>query len=123
MSAGVFQLAKYETESDEILRVRVQPETLALTIDATANAEAAGAITVKGLFPLQLGGRRRKPFSARYVSIQFTGAVPTGYKAAGIVKVPIMTKSVYSGISTGDTGTYLSSNVKVVGKSNHQGDL
>jgi hypothetical protein len=123
MSAGIFQFAKYETESGEVVRVRAQPESLALTLNSVANAESADAVTIQGIFPLNLGGRRRKPFSARYVAVQFTAAAPTGYKASSVCKVPVYSKATYSGLATGQTGTYLGVAVKVVGKSNHQGDL
>jgi len=53
---------------------------------------------------------------ARAVSVKFTGALPDGYAANQTLRIPILTPAVWNAISPGDTGTYLSSPVQVVGK-------
>ncbi len=44
MSAGDFQKSKYESREGNVYRIRIQPETLGLTLGATANTEPMGAI-------------------------------------------------------------------------------
>lgn len=122
MSAGAFESGKYEANNGNIYAVRVQPETKALTLAETANAYPSGAVDQKGRFPLNLGGKRRKPFSARSVSIRFTATPPTGYKANSIIRLPIFTQTLYDLITANSTtGTYLGVAVEVVGKSAETG--
>ena len=44
MSAGDFQRSKYQSREGNIYRIRIQPETLGLTLGGTANSEPTGAI-------------------------------------------------------------------------------
>lgn len=106
MSAGTFEFSKYETSEGEIRPFRVQPETLALTIDGTANAAPSGATTSNE--SVRRGTSRRSyGVTVRRVGIRFTAAPPTGYAANQTLTIPILQASVWNGISRGDTGTYL----------------
>lgn len=119
MSAGAFVLSFYEADDDEIFPIRVQPETLAASIGAV-NAGATGPATVP-VFARTGGGRREYGRKTRSVSVKFTGAVPDGYATDRLLRIPIMTSAVFSGIDVGDTGTYLGVGVQVVGKSSESG--
>lgn len=117
MSAGPFTISKYALDNGTIASVRVQPETLAATFGAAgANAPPAGAVNLPGRYPLNTGGRRRRPFSARSVQLQFTATVPAGYSPNSRPVIPIMTAALYNAINDGTAGTYLGSAVAVVGK-------
>lgn len=122
MSAGQFEFGRYQSSAGEIYTVRVQPETKAFAVGALTNSYPTGTATVLGRYPLNLGGKRRKPFSARSVSIRFTGAVPDGYAANSVIRIPIFRPEFYDAISIGATaGTYLGVACEVVGKSAETG--
>lgn len=115
MSAGAFSSSKYESDSDVVYRIRVQPETIALTIGTTPNDPPAGAVT--GAVSVRVGGGNREyGIKARAVTLRWTATVPTGYKPDEILRVPILKKSLYSSISPGSAGDYLGQPVEVVGK-------
>lgn len=111
MSAGAFSVTKYEADSDEIHPIRVQPETVA----AFANAAPAGEVTSSISAVVSLT-RRQKGLRPRYVSCKFSGALPDGYQAGTIYRIPILTKAIYDGLNVGGTGTYLGNPVVIVGK-------
>lgn len=116
MSAGNFVRSRYQSNSGEVYPIRVQPETLALTIDATANAAPAGAITAE-VSARANGSRRTLGMNARTVSITFTATPPEGYATNSTLTVPVLTSALWDDISRGDTGTYLGVAVEVIGKS------
>lgn len=116
MSAGNFTRSRYESNSGRIYPIRVQPETISLTLNSVANAAPTGAATEE--VSAQVGkGRRTLGMNARTVTLQFTGTPPDGYKENGITRVPILTESVFDGIVRGQTGTYNGATVEVVGTS------
>lgn len=116
MSAGEFEFTKYERDDGAIHNVRVQPETLALTIASTANTAPTGAVTAAG--SAQVGaGRRGYGIHTRFITVRFTGTFPDGYKGTPISRIPILQKSVYDGFQAGATGTYLGQPISVVSKS------
>jgi hypothetical protein len=116
MSAGKFNRSRYETNSGTIHPARIQPETLTLTINGVANAAPAGPIS-PGVASVKIsGGKRQFGVNARKVYLAFTGDLPEGY-AGGEVAVPILSPTVFNGISKNQTGTYLGSPVIVVGTS------
>ena len=116
MSAGAFSRSRYAADSGEIHPIRVQPETLALTLGGTANAAPAGAVT-SSISAKVSGGRRNLGLKARMVSLAFTGAVPDGYEPDSVTRVPILTPALFTAIGRGTTGTYLGVGVEVLGKS------
>lgn len=122
MSAGAFDVTNYELDNGDIQPIRVQPETLALTIEGTANAAPTGAQTNGNLVRVS-GGRRRIGIKARSVRVKFTAAPPAGgYLAGQIISLPILTKTLYDLIpNAGGTGTYLGVAIRVVGKSSQAG--
>lgn len=118
MSAGDFVNSKYQSDEGGIYGIRVQPETLALTIEGTTNFAPTGAIDQEGLARVS-GSRRRIGIKARSVRFRFTAAPPEGGYAAGdILTLPILTQAAYNAIPrSGGTGTYLGTAIEVVGKS------
>lgn len=109
MSAGGFINSKYElTAGSEIrVRIRVQPETLSLTVDSTANAAPAGALTPNYPSARVSGSRRTIGISPRMVRFKFTGASPASYKGGeSILSVPALTPEFFELCVPGATGTY-----------------
>lgn len=116
MSAGAFQYSKYESDQGGIYRIRVQPETLAATVDATVNGAPTGAIDSQGTVRVS-NPRRGFGITPRRISIRWVGAPPTGYKADETVQVVILTPALYNAANIGDPVTYLATNATVTGKS------
>lgn len=116
MSAGNFKVSKYEGDvSANIYSCRIQEETEQLDIGGATNDPPAGAAVV-ALGGLKLrAGASELGVKARTVTLKFTAGAPTGYTGDN-VKVPILTKSFFDAIDSGDTGTYLGSAVEVVRK-------
>lgn len=114
MSAGPFTISRYLADDASVRPIRIQPETLSATLGA-ANAAPAGAVTVNQ-FAAARKNRRAYGMGARAVRVRFTAAVPSGYGTNQVLSIPILTPTVYNGISVGTTGTYLGSAVIVVGK-------
>lgn len=122
MSAGSFQNSKYQLPNGEIAVVRVQPETLAATFSpGGTNAAPTGAATLPGTYPLNRGGRRRRPFSTRYARVRFTETPPDGYAAGSVLTIPILTNAVFGNITEQSTGTYLGTAIEVLSKVGHAG--
>lgn len=111
MSAGKFENSRYEADAGTIHPIRIQPETAA----ALGNTAPTGAITSSISAVVSLT-RRQKGLRPRYVSVKFTGALPDGYEAGTIYKIPILAKATYDGLNVGGTGNYLGNPVQIVGK-------
>lgn len=115
MSSGSFlATGKYEADNGDIHRIRVQPETVAANIGG-ANSVPAGAVDQASSARVG-GGNRQIGVKARSVTVRFTATVPDGYAENQLYRVPILTKALYDGITSGATGTYLGAAVVVVGK-------
>jgi len=115
MSAGAFQYSKYEIDSGGIYRIRVQPETLALVLNATTNEAPSGEIIGVGTVRTS-AGNRSFGIRPRMVSIRFTGTLPSGYKSGGIIRLPWLVFSGWSALVNGMTGTYLGQAVELVSR-------
>ena len=116
MSAGNFITSKYETSSPglggAIMPVRVQPETLFLTIAGVGNEPPAGAVSL----PLRVsvsGGNSEYGVKPRRAVLRFTGTPPTGYSGDD-VSVPLLTPAMAAAAVPGATGTYLLADVEVI---------
>lgn len=116
MSAGAFQIVGYSADGGTVYPIRVQPETLALSIGGVANAATATAITAGAPSANAGGSRRRNGVNARQVRIKFTDTPPAGYLANSTISLPVLTTTAYNAYSRGQTGTYLGSAVTCVGK-------
>lgn len=116
MSSGVFEIRKYQsTKTGQIHPIRVQPETLStLTLNSVANAEPAGALD-SPISAQVSQGRRSLGLNARTVTIAWTAAPPTGYKAGGTITLPWLSETGFAAFAKGQTGTYLSTACRIVG--------
>ena len=117
MSSGAFENAFYQTSTENggfILRCRVQPETLAATIDSVANAGVAGPATAPGSATISQG-RRSAGVNMRYVTLRWTAGAPTDYDGL-TARIPVLDPDTFAAWTLGATGTYLSTAVEVVGR-------
>jgi hypothetical protein len=117
MSAGVFESSRYELSAENgggIAPCKVQPETLAATIDGVANDAPTGAVTIPNSANM-VGPRNANGIQSRYVTLEWTGAPPTGYSGDN-VRIPVLQPSTYAAWTKDATGTYLGAGVKVVGR-------
>jgi hypothetical protein len=120
MSAGAFEIGKYEDENGNVYEVRVQPETKGLTLNSVANAyptdDAAPDLPTLAISQ----SRRGFGVKVRTVTVEMTAA-PTGavadYLGLGSrLTVPVFDPATYASYGKGQTGTYLGTAVKYVGK-------
>ena len=99
MSAGKFTRALYlPTYSASVVHpIRVQPETLTLTVGGTPNAGATGESLILSPISARVGGGRRKlGLNARTVTIQLVDATPpTGYKTEAVISLPVLKPEVF----------------------------
>lgn len=117
MSSGAFVSSKYQATSDNgggIYSVRLQPETLALTLGGVTNAAPAGEVD-KDTSAYVGGSTRRYGMHCAIVYLKFNTA-PTGYKQDVVIALPLLTTAIRAVVKRGVTGTYLGENVTVVGK-------
>lgn len=117
MSAGSFQRVKYEADNARgggIYRMRVQPETLALTDGTITNAEPADPVDQRIRAKVSKT-RREIGLGPRKLLLAFTGPLPDGYSGDEVL-VPILTPATFSAWSVEGTAlTYLGVPVEVVG--------
>lgn len=121
MSAGSFvKQAIYQDNFGAFYPIRVQPETLTLTIATVANAQAAGPLPPNVPSVSVSRGRQSNGVNAKLVRIRFTNTIPPGYLPTGTISLPVLTNSAYAAYSPGATGTYTlegtAYDVEVVGR-------
>ena len=116
MSAGNFVTSRYETNSPGlggiIMPIKVQPETILLTIAGVGNDPPAGAVD----FPLRVSvsaGNSEYGVRPRKATLRFTGTPPTGYSGDDVT-VPLLTPAMAAAAAPGATGTYLLADVEVI---------
>jgi len=114
MSAGDFVSAIYETDAGNFCNVRLQPETLAMTINASANGEGAGPINQEAS-AIARKGKRGIGVGCRLVGIDFAGAPPSGY-TSDILYVPVLTPALFASASLGSPVSYLAASGVIVSK-------
>lgn len=121
MSAGPFLVSKYTANSGTIHPIKVQPETAAATFATIANAPPT-ASTTAGAFRARTGGSPKAyGLKARYAVIRFTATPPAGYSASASYRIPILTKTVWDGITDGQVAQYLSVAAVVTTKGDESG--
>lgn len=116
MSAGSFINSFYSSNKTGLVHpIRIQPETLALTVAGTANAAPAGPAT-NPVSAQVSQSKRAKGLNARTVSIKFPTAGPTGYKVGSVIKLPWLAgATAFDAFKAGDAVTYLGATGEVVG--------
>ena len=122
MSGGDYIRSLYELNGGSIAPIRIQPETLTLTLNSVANAAPAGTATA-GFPSAKVSGTRRSfGINTRKVRVKFTGTLPPGYSGGkDTISLPVLQPSVFNGYAKGQTGTYTlegtAYDVEFVGKS------
>ena len=121
MSAGSFiRNAIYQDDFGSFYPIRVQPETVGLTINSVANAQAAGPLPPNLPSVSVSKGRQSNGVNARLVRITFTNTIPPGYLPTGTISLPVLTSAAFAAYSPGQTGTYsiegTAYDVEVVGR-------
>lgn len=118
MSAGAFLIRRYAASygaGDQVHPIRVQPETIAATIDGTANAQASGALT-NPISAVVSRGKRGKGLIARAVTLRAPESnAPDGYKPGGTTIIPALSTAFYNKAVAGASCTYLGATFTVVG--------
>lgn len=116
MSSGPFdRTARYETDPGDICPIRVQPETLLLTINGVPNQSSPDPANLASSAVVSRG-KRSKGINARTVTIVFNVA-PAGYKQDSPIRLPWLVPDAFLLIKAGDAGEYLGAAITVVGKS------
>jgi len=115
MSSGRFEDGKYESNDGDVYACRAQPESKSLTLNGVSNSYAIGVVD-QPVSARLTGSTRQIGVTARRVRVQLT-AVLAGYKPDAVLTVPVFTEAVYNGFVRGQTGTYLGTAVKYVGRS------
>jgi len=115
MSAGAFTRTFYADDDGDIHPIRLQPETLSAEFDSVVNAAPAGPVD-SDISAQVTGSRRGLGLFARYVTVKFTAAPPSGYKADQVYKITVPSKTVYDAIGVNDTGEYLEVATQVISK-------
>ena len=111
MSAGEFTKSRYAASygaGTAIHPIRVQPETISLTINSVPNDPPAGAIT-NPISALVSRGKRAKGLIARTVTLRapFTGQ-PTDYVPGGLTTIPCLNVDIYNAAVAADDDTDVS---------------
>lgn len=117
MSSGAFESTFYGLSTENggaVMRARVQPETLAASFDATANAAPTGPATAPGSATISQG-RRSAGVNMRYVTVRWTGSPPTDYTGL-TARIVVLDPVVYAAWTLGATGTYLATAAEIVGR-------
>lgn len=116
MSSGRFTRTVYESDTNEIHPIRLQPETVAATIGGAANAAPTGAATSDISADVSRGARELG-LRPRFISGTWEeGGAPAGYDERTPVRIPILTQSLFDAASVNGTGTYLGSTFTIVSK-------
>lgn len=118
MSSGNFVRSRYVMDGGQIVPIQVQPETIALTVEGTANAATTDAVT------LSVSAKARKGnteygIGARNITISWEGSPPAGYADENLT-IPILQPTVFDGINVSDTANYLGTACVVVSKKSEQ---
>lgn len=107
MSAGDYINSTYDSDGGTAYPIRVQPETLSLTLNTVANAAGTGTIAAGTPSAKVSGGRKAFGVNARLVRVRFTSTVPDGYSGGkDTISLPVLTMAAYNAYSKGTTGTY-----------------
>lgn len=115
MSAGAFVDSRYELNNGQVAKIRVQPETLSLTLGTTENTAPTGAID----FPVsaRVSGSKSRGIGlrARTVTVEWTGTPPAGYLPGGEITLPWLQIGSFLDLEPNvTTGSYLGAAVRVV---------
>lgn len=116
MSAGTFQRARYEDNNANIYPCRVQPETLAATIDGTDNTAPVGAVT-SDVSANMTASRRKYGVQARRIRLALkAGSTPPAGYSGQSVTIPVLQQAVWDDAAKDADVTYLGTTWTIVSK-------
>lgn len=115
MSAGPFIRSLYTDDTGAIHPIRIQPETLTLTLGGETNSAPTGPANARVSAQVS-GGTRQLGLNARKVRFEWDGTPPTDYDPNGVLELPWLDPLTFAGIVRGAAGTYLGANVVAIGK-------
>jgi len=106
MSAGRFARSRYAAayNTANIHPIKVQPETLNLTIGGTANEPPSQAIN-NPISAVASRGKNARGLRPALVSLQWTGASAATPGNVGITTVPLLNATIRTQASTADADT------------------
>lgn len=111
MSAGAFTTTSYAAEYDaaQVHKIRVQPETLALAINAQANA-APSVLPTSPISAIVSKSKRSLGLHAATVTIKSTSATasPAGYIPGATITLPLLNPTIRSAAKTATASTSVS---------------
>jgi hypothetical protein len=111
MSAGRFTGSRYQASygaGTAVHPIRVQPETIALTIDSVANDPPSGAIS-NPISAVVSRGRNTRGLRPRLVTLRAPDTNPPAtYLAGGITTVPLLTPAIATAAANADDETTVS---------------
>jgi len=124
MSAGQFQIVGYQASYDtaEIHPIRVQPETLELTVTIggtdVVNTPADLSTATSPISAVVSRGKRSRGLNARTITVEFPipTTPPTGYLNNSPIRLAMLNPAL-SATPVGAVGTYLATPCRVVGTS------
>lgn len=87
MSDGAFITAAYGSDNDSTHNIRVQPETLTLTVDGVANDEVATPVDSE-LRAMVSRGRQSVGLNARLIRVEVTNGGTTDIEVGSILTLP-----------------------------------
>lgn len=115
MSAGQFERSFYATDNGDIVKLRVQPETLSADFAGTANAGAVGPASAGFPSADVSSSRRSIGIHPRYVTCAWTTA-PTGYDDRQVFDIVVPVKATWDAIVDGSAVTYAEGTAEVLNK-------
>lgn len=120
MSTGSFVRSRYQATYDSAMihPIKVQPETLALSIELSGGAQdnepLSGAVSITSPISARVsGGRRALGLIARKISVRFTSTPPSGYLEGQTLTLPMLNPN-FSAVAAGTPGTYQGVSIEVV---------
>jgi len=119
MSEGRFEIVNYGSNKLATVHpIRIQPETLTLTIGGVTNSAPVGSAVLPSAQVSQ--GKRKKGLNARSVTFKFAvGAAPVGYKPESPISLPwLQNNAAFNGTFAGQEGSYQGADIVIVGTSN-----
>lgn len=117
MSSGPFLRTFYTTDLGVVVRIRVQPETVALVIEGVTNTPPTGPAAAGYPSSQVSQSDRALGINARKVNMVYAAGA-SGSLPGLPVNLPWMDPTTFDAIPLGGTGTYLTEPIEVVSKSN-----
>lgn len=115
MSSGAFVSSKYESNAEDIYPIRIQPETLALTLGSATNTAPTAAVDQVVRAKVS-GSRRAYGVHTRTVTVELTAALDD-YEEGSLITLPWLQADTWEALAPDTTGTYLGVACRLAGKS------